>query len=48
MMFGKLDAMCIGELIRFKDALLKSERITKKEFDVITKYLQFIINEEDI
>ena len=47
MKFGKLDAICIGELIRFKDNLLNKGKITKKEYDIITKYLSFIINEEE-
>ena len=42
----KLDGMCIGELIRAKDNLLKHEKITKKEHFIITKYLGFIINDE--
>ena len=42
----KLDELCMGDLIRAKDNLLKHEKITKKEFDVITKYLGFIINNE--
>ncbi len=43
----ELDAMCIGELIRFNDKLRKSVRINKKEYDAITKFLAFIINEEE-
>lgn len=42
---NKLDALCIGDMIRAKDALLKQNKISKKEFDVITKYLRFIIND---
>ena len=47
MKFGNLDAMNIGALIRFKDDLLKQDKITKKEYDAITKYLTFVINEDD-
>jgi len=35
----------IGELIRFKDKLLKTKVITKTKFDVITDYLAFFIVE---
>lgn len=42
----KLDDLCVGDLIRAKDNLLKHGKITKKEFDIITKYLGFIINDE--
>ena len=47
MKFGNLDAVNIGSLIRYKDDLLNEGKITKKEYDVITKYLDFIINAED-
>lgn len=35
----------IGELIRFKDKLLKTKKITKIKFDVITNYLALFIVE---
>ena len=47
MKFGNLDAMNIGALIRFKDDLLNRGKITKPEYDAITKYLTLVINEED-
>ena len=43
----ELDAMCIGELIRFKNKLRKAVKINSKEEDAITKFLSFIINEEE-
>ena len=46
MTFQDLGAINMGKLIRFKDNLLKTKRITKKEYDVITDFLTFIINEE--
>lgn len=42
----KLDGFCMGDLIRAKESLLNQEKITKKEYDVITKYLGLIINDE--
>ena len=37
----------IGELIRFKDDLLKSKRINESESDIITNYLTLLMGEED-
>ena len=42
-----LSAMIMGELIRFKDKLLETKKITKDEYNAITRYLTFIINEEN-
>ena len=46
MIFGNLDAVCIGELIRFNDQLRKEVRINEVEHAAITKFLAFVINEE--
>ena len=40
-----LSKINIGELIRFKDKLLETEKITKRKFDVITEYLAYFIAE---
>lgn len=44
----KLDELCVGDLIRAKDNLRKHGKITRKEFNAITKYLGFIINDEHV
>ncbi len=41
-----INSTIIGKLIRFKDDLLNRDKITKKEYDIITKYLDFIIQED--
>ncbi|GAG49864.1 unnamed protein product [marine sediment metagenome] len=40
-----MDSTELGTLIRFKDKLLETEKITKKQFDTITFFIQELIAE---